>query len=402
MQICFFEDKPASRFHPLTLTRPMDDLRIGILTIAEKWYHALQPETCSRIPRPELSALFPPSALDETKPCIWINSRCLPSKVLISKIRNLGENSCIQKGKMVVAARTEPSVTTTWIREGQSDFHSLSSIKSQDNGHCISNLWDLFLMNEQEIAADLARISATPKNQGKISPHAVLENREQIFIDKNAVIEPGAVLLAKKGPIFIGEETTIQAGAIIRGPAAICNHSVVKMGAKICKGSTVGPACKVNGEINNSIIHSYSNKAHQGYLGNSLIGQWCNLGADTNTSNLKNNYGNIRITDWQSGKKIETGQQFLGTVMGDHTKTALNTHLNTGTLCGVSCNIFSSDFPPTYIPSFSWVGNGEIQPYKLDKALETMQTMMSRRNIRFANEYVCLMSYLFKTRNKTQ
>jgi UDP-N-acetylglucosamine diphosphorylase/glucosamine-1-phosphate N-acetyltransferase len=396
MQICFFEDKPVSRFHPLTLTRPIDDLRIGIFTIAEKWQQALQPEVCSRIPRAELSLLFPPSKLAETKPCIWINSRYLPTDSLIEEIRNLGENSVIKKEETFVAAHTDPTLTVSWILGGEPDFDSLSPVNCQNDVRCISSLWDLFLMNEQEITADLARMDISPVSQNQVLPRAIFENSEQIFVHKNAVIEPGAVLLAVDGPVFIGKGAVIQAGAIIRGPAAICDDSTVKMSARICNGSTVGLACKVNGEINNSIIHSYSNKAHEGYLGNSLIGQWCNLGANTNVSNLKNNYNKIRIIDWQSLNKVETGQQFFGTVMGDHTKTAINTKLNTGTLCGVSCNIFTADFPPTYIPSFSWVDPVGIQPYRLDKALDTMQKMMARRNIPFTNEYASLMKNIRK------
>jgi UDP-N-acetylglucosamine diphosphorylase/glucosamine-1-phosphate N-acetyltransferase len=396
MQICFFEDEFVSHFHPLTLTRPIDNLRVGIFTITEKWRRALQPKTCSRVLRPELSNLFPASELAETKPCTWINSRYFPTDSLVKEIENLDENCSIKDGETVVAAHIGSALSTSWMKEGQLGFDSLSAVDCGDDVHCISHLWDLFLMNEREIIADLERMNVPSVKQSQISPNVILENREQIFIHEKAVIEPGAILLATDGPIFIGEGAVIQTGAIIRGPAAICDHSIAKMSAKVCKGSTVGPVCKVNGEINNSIIHSYSNKAHEGYLGNSLIGQWCNLGANTNVSNLKNNYNKIRITDWQSLNKVETGQQFFGTVMGDHSKTAINTKLNTGTLCGVSCNIFTADFPPTYIPSFSWIDPVGIQPYWLNKALDTMQKMMARRDFPFTDDYVRLMRYIFE------
>jgi UDP-N-acetylglucosamine diphosphorylase/glucosamine-1-phosphate N-acetyltransferase len=396
MQICFFEDEFVSHFHPLTLTRPVDNLRIGIFTIAEKWRRTLQSKTCGRVPRPELSNLFPASGLAGTESCIWINSRYLPTDSLVKEIRYLDENCSIKEGDTIVAAHTDSALTTSWLGKDHPDFGSLSSANVPSSLHSISHLWDLFLINEQEITADLERMNISSIDRDQISSHVILENTKQIFVHEKAVIEPGAILLATDGPIFIGEDAFIQTGAIIRGPAAICNHSTAKMSAKICKGSTVGPVCKVNGEINNSIIHSYSNKAHEGYLGNSLIGQWCNLGANTNVSNLKNNYNKIRITDWKTLNKIETGQQFFGTVMGDHSKTAINTKLNTGTLCGVSCNIFTADFPPTYIPSFSWVDPVGIQPYWLDKALDTMQKMMARRDVPFTDDYIRLMKYIFE------
>jgi UDP-N-acetylglucosamine diphosphorylase/glucosamine-1-phosphate N-acetyltransferase len=185
------------------------------------------------------------------------------------------------------------------------------------------------------------------------------------------------------------------AGALIRGPVAICEGATVNMGAKIYENTTIGPVCKVGGEINNCIFHSYSNKGHDGFAGNSVFGQWCNLGADTNTSNLKNNYSTIRITDWNTESEIETEQQFFGTVMGDHSTTAINTQLNTGTICGVNCNIFSADFPPKFIPSFSWVGSNVIKPYKFEKACVTMQAMMSRRDVEFTEEYKALMQHIF-------
>lgn len=398
MQICFFEDQSAARFQPLTLTRPVDDLRMGILTIGEKWRQVLQPDTWSRITRTELKGILPQPTLDESQPCIWINSRVLPSDSFAKLIKELEVNHFIENDDTLIAACTEPAVTKEFAKKGAPDTRPLKKSKCRSEIQCISNLWDLYLMNRQEISVDISRIGIPPISSNRLSPQVILQNKKQLYIGKGAVIEPGATLIAREGPIFIGEGAVIQAGSIIRGPAAIGRGSIVKMSAKICKGSTIGPVCKVNGEINNSIIHSYSNKAHEGYLGNSLIGQWCNLGADTNTSNLKNNYGNIRITEWQTREKIDTGQQFLGTVMGDHSKTAINTHLNTGTMCGVSCNIFSGDFPPTFIPSFSWVGTNNVQPYKIEKALQTMQKVMARRDVPFDDDYAKLMRYLFEER----
>lgn len=395
MQRCFFEDDKAQNFLPLTLTRPVDDLRIGILTIADKWNNALGETTPSRIFRPELTRLFPSSTHDPKKNCLWINSRYFPSQSLIQKIKNIDEGTCIRHKNTVIAAHVGGTTTAEWIENGNPDFNSLLVLEAPAFS-CIENLWDLFLLNADEIQADLERLNHPSSDDYSVSPKAILQSRSDIHIGNGAIIEPGVILMADKGPIYVGNGATIKAGAMIKGPAAICEHATVNMGAKIYPDTTIGPVCKVGGEVNNSIFHSYSNKGHDGFLGNSLIGQWCNLGADTNTSNLKNNYSTIRITDWQSRDEIETGQQFLGTVMGDHTKTAINTQLNTGTVCGVSCNIFAGDFPPKLIPSFSWVGSNVIQPYKLDKAFEAMEAMMSRRDVTLTDAYKTLMHHIFE------
>lgn len=399
MNLCFFEDELATNFHPLTLTRPVDDLRIGICTIAEKWQLALESESWSRIVRSELKSVFPASTATDAKSFFWINSRYLPSSALLEKIRNLDEGTCIQHNDTVIAARIDASLSKQWIKNEKPDFNSLLVLEASDFRN-ITHLWDLFLMNGEEIKSDMARLKHNSTEDYSISSKAILQNRTEVYIGKDATIEPGAVLIADKGPIYIGPGTTIMAGALIKGPAAICENAYVNMGAKIYPDTTIGPVCKVGGEINNSIFHSYSNKGHDGFVGNSLIGQWCNLGADTNTSNLKNNYSTIRITDWNSRQEVETGQQFLGTVMGDHTKTAINTQLNTGTVCGVNCNIFASDFPPKFIPSFSWVGSNVIQPYKLDKAYKAMEAMMGRRNINLTHSYKNLMESIFRQEHR--
>lgn len=390
MQICFFEDETCKNFNPLTLTRPTDNLRTGILTISEKWRLTLRNEKWTRCIRPELRKLFTPGTLDDHKTCLWINSRYLPSKQLLDKIGELKEKTAVQAVNEIVLAKVSGEMTMKWLSKGTPDFSSFSTIGSV-SAPCVTHLWDLFLVNSDEIAADLERLNNTPSAGGTVSNEAILQSEENIFVREGAEIQPGAILIADAGPIYIGKNAKISAGAIVEGPAAVCEKSVIKPGAKIHGNTTVGPVCKVGGEVSDCVFHSYSNKAHDGYLGSSLVGQWCNLGAGTNNSNLKNNYSNVRIRDWNTGKTIETGQQFLGVIMGDHSKTAIGTRLNTGTVCGVNCNIFSSDFPPKYIPSFSWVGSDEVQPYMLEKAFETMQTMMARRDVELTEDYKQLM-----------
>ncbi|MDZ7716074.1 MAG: GlmU family protein [Balneolaceae bacterium] len=378
MQLCFFEDDMCKNFHPLTLTRPVDDLRIGIMTIAQKWEYALNASSIHRIVREDLKSEFPSHQLDASKPCYFINSRYVPEPTLLEKVRDLSPGNCLQNAENIIVACIDGETAKDWMTKGKPNFNSLFILESQEF-LSIEQLWDLFKINGGQIKQDIELIQPS-KGGGQISEHAILQNPEDIYIEGGATIEAGCILNAENGPIYIGENATVMNGALLRGPVAVCEGATIKMGAKIYEDTTIGPVCKVGGEVNNSIFHSYSNKGHDGFLGNSIIGQWCNLGADTNTSNLKNNYSTVRITEWDSETEIETGEQFFGTVMGDHTKTAINTQLNTGTICGVSCNIFSNDFPAKFIPSFSWVGPNVIQPYKLDKAFDAMQAMMARRD----------------------
>ena len=395
INICLFEDEQLPSLHPLTLTRPADDLRTGILTIREKWELDLEPASTARLLRTHLTDLFPAGSLREDMPCLWINARYLPSGPLLAQVRDLSIGSALKKGDTVIAAKMEYETTEAQLEAGEIDFSGLMVVETEQSFLSIDHLWDLLDYNGDQIRVDLGRLPEPLKKNITVSEDAVMEHREQIFIDEGAMIEPGAVIIAEKGPVYIGIGATVEAGSLIRGPAAICEGATIKMGAKIYGGTTVGPVCKVGGEVNGCIFHSYSNKAHDGFAGDSLFGQWCNLGADTNTSNLKNNYSPVRITDWENRQEIDTGRQFLGTIMGDHSKTAINTQLNTGTVCGVSCNIFSADFPPKFIPSFSWVGSNVIQPYQFDKAVETMKTMMARRDVELLKPYEEMMRYIY-------
>lgn len=394
MQICFFEGPNYKNFHPLTLTRPVDDLRVGILTMREKWTYTLNKPRWGRLLRPHFNGCFEKGALGTEEPCLWINGSYFPSEGLLDKIDDLEPGSCLRTGDTVVAALVEGKTSKEWFKNENPAFNTLLVLDGPGFKR-LENLWDLFLFNGEQIELDLGLLGYPSSSNKKVPGHLMTDDPDRIFIEEGVSIEPGCTFITEDGPIYIGKGAKILAGSLVRGPAAICEDALLKMGAKIYKDTTIGPVCKVGGEINNCIFHSYSNKGHDGFLGNSLIGQWCNLGADTNTSNLKNNYSPVRITEWVSGTERETGQQFVGTIMGDHTKTAINTQLNTGTVCGVSCNIFSSDFPPKFIPSFSWVGTNVIQPYRFDKALETMEAMMQRRDVELTTEYQALMKHIF-------
>jgi len=392
---CFFDDQIANRLQPLTLTRPAADLRLGIYTLAEKWAYELDLSETGFLTEAYLAPLFPSNLKNQNTSCLLINGRCLPNPSLIENIKTLKLHQGLIQDNNLIAALVPENVAVRL----QSGFEVRSiqglELKSCKNAMLLQRSWDIFLNNGQAMQFDMERIKKNNDFDNSSSPDTVTKGQENIYIHKSAEIEPGVVLIAEDGPIYIGANARIMAGSVLRGPTAICNKAIVKMGAKIYGHTTIGPVCKVGGEVNNCVFHSYSNKGHEGFTGNSVFGQWCNLGADTNTSNLKNNYSLITMNDFAGRKPVPTQQQFIGTIMGDHSKTAINTMLNTGTICGVSSNIFSNGFPPKYIPSFRWLGNtSEI--YQFDKAVETMKRVMKRRDIEISDKYIAMMQTIFE------
>ncbi len=401
---CFFEDGFVQRFHPLTLTRPIFDLRIGIYTIGQKWNIDLGIKNPpGGIVRDPLKNLFNESKpLTHNESSRWINSRFFPTKELSAAVKNLKINTAISFGDQLIAAHVDTDTHKKLLSSGITINSVKNTVSFDGPVKPLENIWQIFQFNGAEIKNDIKRLNISSGIDPARFPHSTLINRDQIYIEEGVIIEPGAVLMAGDGPIYIGKNARIMANSVVRGPAAICENSIVKMGAKIYGDTTVGPVCKVGGEVSNVVFHSYTNKAHEGYAGNSVFGAWCNIGADTNISNLKNNYSTVRFRDWKSGEQIDTGEQFIGTIMGDHSKTGINAMLNTGTLCGVCCNLFSGGYPPKYIPSFSWVSDSKIVPYKFDKAVEAMERMMERRDVILTPAYKKMMESIFTSAKKSQ
>jgi UDP-N-acetylglucosamine diphosphorylase/glucosamine-1-phosphate N-acetyltransferase len=336
--------------------------------------------------------VFQTPKLDKTKACYYLNSRLLPSEKILAKIDALevGEALYFENELLVYYSDKSDLFNPSSIdnsKKKQLDFKPLR----------IEFLWDILAINSSQITSDIEIISSS-LSRSKSLDHVIQVNPNQIYISESATIEPGVILMAEKGPIYIGENAVIEAGTIIKGPVAICNNATVKMRGRIYDGTTIGPYCKVGGEVASTVFHSYSNKAHDGFAGNSIFGQWCNLGADSNTSNLKNNYDFVRIQDWETKQPYKVGFQFFGTVMGDHSKTSINAMLSTGTTCGVSSNIFPSGFPPKYIRSFTWVDGEKNPEFRFDKALEVMKAMMARRKVELNPAYEQMMKHLFDER----
>lgn len=383
MNYILFDGNVRNQLLPFTFTRPVADIRVGILTIREKWEHLLG-FTTTTVTEDYLSEKYPFLELEKN---IFINASFLPSENLANIVKGLAENQAVFFEEEPIAFFTT---------EGQEvDFETFDIIQYAHNDVLrIEHTWDIFSKNGEAIKRDFEMLTRGRKSQ-PIPEGVWIKNPQNIFIEEGAKIE-FCTLNASEGPIYIGKDAEIMEGALVRGPFALCEHATLKMGAKIYTNTTVGPHSKVGGEVNNSVIFGYSNKGHDGFLGNSVLGEWCNLGADTNNSNLKNNYAEVRLWNYQTEGFARTGLQFCGLMMGDHSKCGINTMFNTGTVVGVSANIFGSGFPRNFVPSFSWGGSGGFTTYKTDKAFEVAKVVMGRRNIEFSEMDAKILEHVFE------
>lgn len=386
MNYILFDGTVREQLLPFTYTRPVADIRIGILSIREKWEKYLN-STTSTITEDYLSEKWPMVEMEEN---IMINASFLPTAELVEQILNLQPGEGIFHNEDVVAF---------FAYEDQDvEFSKCSHIELQGKAFSVEHTWDIFAKNAEAIIADFELLTFERKSQNISSTNQVI-NPENIFLEEGAKVEC-CILNATNGPIYIGADAEVMEGSIIRGPFALGDYAVIKMGAKIYGPTTVGPHSKAGGEINNSVIFGYSNKSHDGYLGNSVLGEWCNLGADTNTSNLKNNYAEVRLWDYSSEKFAPTGLQFCGLMMGDHSKCGINTMFNTGTVVGVSANIFGAGFPRNFIPSFSWGGSAGTTTYKTEKAFEVAEKVLERKNLEFSAEDKAILEHVFEVTKK--
>ncbi len=373
MNFILFDDKHRNRLLPLTFTRPVAELRVGILTIREKWQDYLK-ASCSTWTQDYLQAKYPLTIESDN---LFINGGLCPNEDLLKSIESLESGQALVKDGILLAARLDHA--------GAAEFELFADHYDQVNYERdilhIAAPWDIFSKNGAAIEADFSRLTAGRRSQALSSTNTLL-GEERIFAEEGAVAEC-AILNAKSGPIYLGKGSEVMEGSVVRGALALCDHAALKLSAKVYGPSTVGPHSKVGGELNNSVIIGYSNKGHDGFLGNSVIGEWCNLGADTNNSNLKNNYAEVKVWSYENDRFAKTGLQFCGLIMGDHSKSGINTMFNTGTVVGVSANIFGAGFPRNFIPSFSWGGASGFDTFGISKAFEVAERMMERRKIEF-------------------
>ena len=389
MNYILFDSDVRSSLLPFTYTRPVADIRIGILTIREKWEKFLGFTTTS-ITEEYLEDKYPMVELDKN---ILINASFLPTKNLVKQVSNLTKNQAIFKGEQVIAFFTCDT-------QEHVDFDSYEQLEFKEEVLQIKNTWDIFSLNDKAIQADFDLLTEGRTSQPIPSRvHAIHE--ENIFIEQGAMISYSS-LNASKGPIYIGKDSEIMEGSLVRGPFALGENSILKMGTKVYGATTVGPFCKVGGEINNSVLFGYSSKGHEGFLGNSVLGEWCNIGADSNTSNLKNNYAEVKLWNYQEERFTNTGLQFCGLMMGDHSKCGINTMFNTGTVIGVSANIFGSGFPRNFVPSFSWGGAAGFTTYQIKKVFEVAKVVMKRRGIELTETDKKILLHVFDETSKNR
>lgn len=386
MNYIFFDGPHRNALLPFTFTRPVADIRVGILTIREKWEKHLGSTTTS-ITEDYLSEKWPMVEMENN---IMINASYLPNDILVAMIKNLEHNQAIFQ---------EDEVVAFYAKEGEEvDFDSFEGIEFSNDCIKIENTWDIFQKNEVAIREDFELLTEDrfsqpiPKSVNVIAP-------ENIFIEEGAKLE-FVTLNASTGPIYIGKNAEIMEGSVIRGPFALCESGRVKLATKVYGATTVGPHSVIGGEVNNSVLFGYSNKGHDGFLGNAVLGEWCNIGADSNNSNLKNNYEEVKLWSYETENFAKTGLQFCGLMMGDHSKCGINTMFNTGTVVGVSTNIFGAGFPRNFVPSFSWGGASGFTTYLTKKAFETAKIVMARRNVEFSEEDAKILEHVFEETKK--
>lgn len=384
-------DPPAaySTFLPFTFSRPLSQIRLGALTLAEKWEkYLLRP--VSYLAAPHLQAKFPTTLAEEN---IWINATVIPRDDLARSVKRLKPDESIRQGDTLVAIHTGATPFDPAMLDNPSFITGAWDLKFKVA--ICQKITDIFTLAGAEIQADFHLLKKRKKTKPITDPHTIVYQPEQVFLEAGTTTK-ACVLNAEGGPIYLGKNVSVQEGAVLQGPVSVGEGSVINVGAKIRPNTVIGPYCKVGGEISNSVFFGYSNKAHDGFLGNSVIGEWCNLGADTNNSNLKNNYGEVKIWNYNTQNYQPTGLQFCGLLMGDHSKAGINTMFNTGTVVGFGANIFGGNFPPKHIPSFGWGGADGFETYDLEQALLTAERVMQRRQIAFSNEDKAIFEHIFQ------
>ncbi|SFT51675.1 UDP-N-acetylglucosamine diphosphorylase/glucosamine-1-phosphate N-acetyltransferase [Lishizhenia tianjinensis] len=378
MNIILHDNGKHLKFAPLTLTRPVGNLRMGMFTNNQRWEMYLPDAQVSYVTEEYLSKKYPAVLTEDN---FFVNAAVIPSSDLIAKMQNLATGEAIFQGEEWIAFRGESLSLDTANHVQIEDLVILEE------------RWDIYQKNAEVLAADFAAYTQGKTSQPLSESNTVIGDASQIFLEEGAVVE-ACILNTKSGPIYVGKDAEIMEGSVVRGALAMAEHSALKLATKVYGATSLGEHCKVGGEVNNVVFQAYSNKGHDGFLGNSLVGEWCNLGADTNSSNLKNNYGLVKAYSYESESIDATNVQFMGVCMGDHSKCGINTMFNTATVVGVSANVYGGDFPPKYIPSFAWGGSDGFVNFKIDKAFEVAENMMGRRGISLTQEDKDILKYV--------
>ena len=395
MHLVLFDSPGRQQLYPFTYTRPIADIRCGIFTMRERWERFLKSSESGTFTVAYLQEVFPCTSSDQY---LLVHGGVFATNELAKAITALNSGEALISEDRVIAARIDGALPD--FSEWQQAAAKLTPVNFSGTIKMLERPWDIFSFNDTAIREDFP-IVRQQRNSAPI-PDGVITKGADIFIEDDAILQPGVILNAQDGPIYIGSKSEIMEVSMIRGPFVLCEKSVVKMGAKVYSGTTIGPGCKVGGEVNNVVFFANSNKGHDGFLGNAVIGEWCNLGADTNCSNLKNNYDEVKVWDESANKEVRTGLTFCGLLMGDHSKSGINTMFNTGTVAGVSCNIWGGGFPEKFIPSFSWGGQGDTTTYQFEKAMDTAKRMMARRGLTLSEAEIKMLHEVFIQTEKSR
>ncbi|SHK30619.1 GlmU family protein [Maribacter aquivivus] len=387
MNFILFDGPRRDHLLPFTFTRPVSEIRVGIMTLKERWEAFLKVSVTS-LTEDYLSVKYPVS-LEESN--VFIDASVLPSNELLKAVKALRSGERLMSGELIIAYLAAVSKSADELSE-------FDVVEFKGGLVQINNTWDIFDKNADILQSDFDFITKGRKSQ-PISSTNQLIHPERIFLEEGAKVE-FSILNATDGPIYLGKNSEIWEGSLIRGGLALCNNAIIKMGGKLYGATTIGPYSKVCGEVSNSVIFGYSSKGHEGYLGNAVLGEWCNIGADSNNSNLKNNYAKVRLWNYATESFEQTGLQFCGLMMGDHSKTAINTMFNTGTVIGVNSNIYVPGFPRNFVPSFSWGGASGFTAYQPAKAFDAAKVMMARRGVEFDEIEANILTHVFEVTKK--
>jgi UDP-N-acetylglucosamine diphosphorylase/glucosamine-1-phosphate N-acetyltransferase len=387
MNIILFDSAVRTNLLPLTYTRPISDLRIGILKLSEKWAKRFPNATISYQTADYLSKKFPTKLTADN---LWVDGSIVLNDTFKAEIQALENGQVLTFNGENIAYHSP-----TFVH----DFTNFQTIETKANPIKINHSWDIFSYNERAIEEDFALVTKGRTSQPISDTNQVIGDKSRLFVEEGVEMEC-ATLNVKTGLIYIGKNASVLEGCVVRGALAMCEGSALKMGAKIYGATTLGKFVKVGGEVNNAVIYDYSNKGHEGFLGNSVLGEWCNLGADTNNSNLKNNYQPVKLWDYNTEKFAKTGLQFCGLIMGDHSKSGINTMFNTGTVVGVAANVFGANYPRNFLPSFIWGGTGNNKTFRMKEVIEMAAAMMGRRNVPLTEDDLAILQYIFEASAK--